>query len=65
MKFLDISKQDLPIKNEIITEIRGVIDKNDFILGKKVEQFEKNFSKFTGSKYSVGCGNGRNSLRKS
>ena len=43
MKFLDISKQDLPIKNEVITEIKGVIDKNDFILGKKVQQFEKIF----------------------
>ena len=62
MKFLDISKQDLPIKNEIITEIRGVIEKNDFILGEKVEQFEKNFSKFSGSKYSVGCGNGTDAL---
>ena len=35
MKFLDISKQDLPIKNEIITEIKGVIDKNDFIFREK------------------------------
>ena len=43
MKFLDISKQDLPIKNEIITEIKGVIDKNDFILGKKLNNLKKIF----------------------
>ena len=43
MKFLDISKQDLPIKNEVITEIKGVIDKNDFILGKKFNNLKKFF----------------------
>ncbi len=62
MKFLDIAKQDLELKNKIFKEIDKVIKTNDFILGKKVEEFEKNFSKYCGTKFAIGCANGTDAL---
>ena len=62
MKFLDIAKQDLKLKNKIFKEIDKVIKTNDFILGKKVEEFEKNFSKYCGTKFAIGCANGTDAL---
>ncbi|EQC45790.1 DegT/DnrJ/EryC1/StrS aminotransferase family protein [Bacteriovorax sp. BSW11_IV] len=38
---------------EEITAIQRVIDSNMFSMGKEVQNFEKAFSEFTGSKYSV------------
>ena len=62
MKFLDISKQDLYIKKKIFKNIEGVIKKSDFILGEEVNKFEKNFAKFCGAKFGVGCANGTDAL---
>ena len=34
----------------------------DFILGKEVQIFENEFSKFCGSKYAISCANGTDAL---
>ena len=62
MKFLDIAKQDLKLKKKIFKEIDNVIRSNDFILGKKVDEFEKNFSKYCGTKFAIGCANGTDAI---
>ena len=62
IKFLDIKKQDNKIKNQIISDLKRIIQKNDFILGQEVINFEKIFSKFCKSKYAIGCGNGTDAL---
>ena len=45
IKFLDIKKQDNKIKNQIISDLKRIIQKNDFILGQEVINFEKIFFK--------------------
>ena len=62
IKFLDIYRQDSKIKNNILRNIKKVINKNDFILGKIVEKFENAFSSFCDSKYAIGCANGTDAL---
>lgn len=62
VKFLDIYKQDKKIINLISSDIQSIIKKNNFILGKEVFEFEKNFAKFCGTKYAIGCGNGTDAL---
>ncbi len=62
IKFFDIYKQDKNIHQTFIKILKNHFKKSDFILGKNVNLFEKNFSKFTKSKYSIGCANGTDAL---
>ena len=62
IKFFDIYNQDKNIHLSFIKILKDHFKKNDFILGKSVNQFENNFSKFTKSKYSIGCANGTDAL---
>ena len=62
IKFLDIYRQDKKIFKENIKDIIQVIKKNEFINGKSVRVFEKNFSKFCNTKYAVGCNSGTDAL---
>ena len=54
-----INSSDLAIIKKKIYEI---IKKKNFILGDEVMTFEKNFSKLSKNKYSVGCANGTDAL---
>ena len=40
IKFYSIYKSDFKIKNKILNSIKNVINKNNFILGKEVDEFE-------------------------
>ena len=62
IKFLDLPKQYLSIKNEIDQAISAVIMDAAFIGGKYVENFEKEFASHIGSKYCLGVGNGTDAL---
>lgn len=44
-------------KKIIFAKVNKVLDSGNFILGKEVNEFEKNFSKYIGTKYGVGVGN--------
>ena len=62
IKFLDIYKQDSMLHKSILLNIKRLFKKGDFILGKDVETFELNFSKFCKSRFAVSCGNGTDAL---
>ena len=62
IKFLNINNQDKSIKKKIFTNIKKVINNNDFILGNFVNKFEKAFAKFCGTKYAISCANGTDAL---
>ena len=50
------------LKKKIDNKIATVLKSNSYILGKEVNKFEKNFSKFTQVKYSVGTSSGTDAL---
>ena len=62
IKFLDIYKQDKNLHNLFIRDIKKLFKKGDFILGKEVEKFEKNFAKYCGTRFAISCGNGTDAL---
>ena len=62
IKFLDLIKQDKKLHKPILKKINNLFKKGDFIMGKEVEIFEKNFSKFCESKYAISCANGTDAL---
>lgn len=46
-----------------LDEIRKLVEKGDFTLGPKVEECEREFARFVGTKYAVGVSNGTEGLR--
>ena len=60
--FLDLKSQYLSIKKEINKEVLDTLNSSNYSLGPKVEAFEKNFSKYCNTKYSVGVNSGTSAL---
>lgn len=50
-------------KKSINRTVSLVLESGRYVLGKKVEEFEKDFAKYVGSKYCVGVGNGMEALQ--
>ena len=61
VKFTDLYKI-IHDKKKILSRINQLIKGSNFIGGEEIDLFEKNFSKFTGSKYAVSLGNGTDAL---
>lgn len=59
---LDLSLQHQQIKKEIFESFERVYDNTAFSGGSFVEEFEKNFSLYIGTNYTIGCNNGTSAL---
>ena len=61
--FLDLKKLNLQYENEIIPAVEKVIKSGWYVLGEEVENFEKEFAAYCGTKYAVGVGSGLDALK--
>lgn len=59
---LDLKTQFKPMKHEIMKAIEEVCDSQGLILGKRVEDFEKNVAEYCSCKYAVGVSSGSDAL---
>ena len=62
VKFVDLGKQYLSLRQEILDKFDEISKNGDYILSKEVNEFEENFAKYCGTKYAVGVGNGSDAL---
>ncbi|RKZ20255.1 erythromycin biosynthesis sensory transduction protein eryC1, partial [bacterium] len=62
VKFGDLSREYLEIKEEIDRAIKKVLEKGWFILGEEVERFEEEFAQYCGAKYAVGVASGTEAI---
>ena len=60
--FLDFKDLNAPHREELIKTIEAVIDSGYYILGSKVEAFERELAKYCGVKEVIGTGNGLDAL---
>lgn len=60
--FLDLKNINLKIKKELLQKMDEVVESGWFILGEQVENFEKEFAAYCGSKYCLGVANGLDAL---
>ncbi len=60
--FLDLKKINLQYKEELIKACTKVINSGWYIQGNECKEFEKEFSKYCGSKYTIGVANGLDAL---
>jgi dTDP-4-amino-4,6-dideoxygalactose transaminase len=63
IKFNDLNAQWLVVKDLCKNDIDSLFQNSDFILGKKVVDFEENFSKFCNVRYSIGVSSGTDALK--
>jgi dTDP-4-amino-4,6-dideoxygalactose transaminase len=59
---LDLKKQFVKIKDEIMSATEEVFDSQQFILGPKVEELEKRIAEYCHCKYAVGVSSGTDAL---
>ncbi|MCD8484167.1 DegT/DnrJ/EryC1/StrS family aminotransferase [Candidatus Woesebacteria bacterium] len=60
--FVDLSPQYQEVKAELQDDFDRVFAAQHFILGNEVDEFEKEFAAYIGSKYCVGVGSGTDAL---
>ncbi len=60
--YVNIAGQHASIKSEILASVSDVIDRGDFILGRKVELFEERFAELCDVHFSVGVNSGTDAL---
>lgn len=62
VEFLSLKKVTEKYADEIHAAVTRVVDSGWYLQGEENKNFEKNFSKFIGAKYAVGCANGLDAL---
>lgn len=63
IKFLDLQKVTAKYYDEIHEAVNRVIDSGWYLQGSEIESFESNYSKYIGTKYTIGVANGLDALR--
>ena len=61
--FSTMSKMHKEIRKEMIEKFTNIYDKGWYICGNECNSFEEEFSKYIGTKYCIGVGNGLDALR--
>jgi dTDP-4-amino-4,6-dideoxygalactose transaminase len=62
LPFLDLKAQFASIRGELIAAVEAVLESQQFILGKEVEQFEREIAAYVGTSDAVGCASGSDAL---
>jgi len=62
IQFVNLRKQYVPLKNEILTGIEHVLDGMHLFLGENVQQLEKEFAQFCGAAHGIGVSDGTAAL---
>jgi dTDP-4-amino-4,6-dideoxygalactose transaminase len=62
VKLLDLQGQYRTMREEIRTVLDEVCDNQDFILGPRVERFEKHLAEYCGTKHAIGVSSGTDAL---
>jgi dTDP-4-amino-4,6-dideoxygalactose transaminase len=60
--FADLSRQWEVIKDEIMPDLQRLFDTSSYCLGPTVEQFERNFARYIGTRRTVGVNSGTSAL---
>jgi len=63
VQFNDLKSQWNLIKNDCLSDINSLFENSNFILGKQVNEFEKEFAQFIGCKYAIGVSNGTDAIK--
>lgn len=60
--FLNFEGLHSPIREDLLSAFKQVLDSNWFVMGSQLEQFEKDYAEWNGVKHCVGVSNGLDAL---
>jgi dTDP-4-amino-4,6-dideoxygalactose transaminase len=60
--FLDFSNMHTPISAELTSSFTRVLNKNWFLLGKELDEFESSYAAYNKTKFAIGVSNGLDAL---
>lgn len=60
--FVNLKAQHEKLKPQLLAKIEEVIDSSEFILGRYVDEFERQFVHLLGAEYAVGCSSGTSAV---
>ncbi len=60
--FINLNLSDKQVEKDVKKRVIDIIKRKEFILGKEVEEFEKKFAKYIGSKHAIGVASGSSAL---
>ena len=60
--FVNLGLQYQIVRDQIINKFDEISKKGDYILGEELENFEKDFANYCGTKFALGVGNGSDAL---
>jgi dTDP-4-amino-4,6-dideoxygalactose transaminase len=61
--FLDLARTNAPLKDALLHDVAALIDSNAFTNGPQVEQFERAWADYCGTRFCVGLASGLDALR--
>ena len=61
--FLDLATMHRELADELVAATRVAIESARFIGGPEVEQFEREFAQYCGTKHCIGVGSGTDAVR--
>lgn len=62
IELLNLKKEYKFLRKSLLPRLKHVMSEGKFILGSELEEFEKKFAKYTGTKYAVGVSNGTSAI---
>jgi len=62
VRFVDLGKQYLGLRQEILNKFDEISKKGDYVLSEDVSEFEENIAKFCETMYAVGVGSGTDAI---
>lgn len=63
MPFVDLQHVNLPLRNDVLTDFSGVLERGNFVGGSEVQSFEAAFAAYCGAARCVGVSSGLDALR--
>ena len=62
IKFLDLQKVTNKYSTEINNAVKQVVESGWYLQGEENQKFERNYSKYIGTNYTIGVANGLDAL---
>jgi len=62
VSFLDLSRKVSSLRAEIDAAIAGVVESGPYVLGPRVEEFERSFAEYCGAPHAVGVASGTDAI---
>jgi dTDP-4-amino-4,6-dideoxygalactose transaminase len=61
--FLSLEPMHAPLREKFLSEFTSVLEASNYVLGSKVEKFEREYARYQGAKHCIGVGNGLDAIR--